>query len=167
MLGKGWFAIYAVLLFFSIYMFISQQQTNGEVKQLREEIATLKDESGTAPSDGATAEPSASPAPSAEAEDLATPAGRDAKRKRDVALLRKALAQYGEDNKTYPTTLAQLIPQYLESVPTDPQADKTPYRYRKTGGSAYTLTVKIESQDDASDEGDGKKDGLLTVVAKP
>ncbi|MDD5318576.1 MAG: prepilin-type N-terminal cleavage/methylation domain-containing protein [Candidatus Pacebacteria bacterium] len=46
--------------------------------------------------------------------------GRDAQRISDIRQLRNALQLYYTTNKTFPTSLAGLVPTYISKLPTDP-----------------------------------------------
>ena len=56
---------------------------------------------------------------------------QDAQRESDVIKIRTAVDSFYTDNKLYPTELNELVPQYLDEVPYDPE-----------NGSAYNYTVK-------------------------
>ena len=92
-------------------------------------------------------------------------AGKDARRKTDIAAIQKALEIYYQDNGAYPLPAATSIPSvpstggafchpngcatanYLQVLPTDP-GSVTPYRYA-SDGTYYKIYSCIESTSDA------------------
>jgi len=74
---------------------------------------------------------------------------RNSRRQADVQQLRSALEMYKTDKDTYPATLDLLTTKYLsgQSI-TDPKT-KLPYSYAPDGSGGYTITYKLESEDDA------------------
>jgi hypothetical protein len=154
--GKGWIAIYGLLLFFAFYLFLSQHDANSRIEQLQSEVAALK------ASGQATPSPSAEPTPTP---DLSTPAARDTQRKSDVNKIKSALTAYRSDKGSYPTELKELTPDRLESLPADPLAPKYSYRYRKTS-TGFQLTAVLEQKNDPDDAGDAdhKRDQVYTVT---
>lgn len=161
MQGKGWFIIYGVLLLLVIGLLAGLFSLNGRVSALSREVANLKQGApSAAPSPEASPVPSVSPEP-----DLATPEGRDAKRKADLAKIRAALEAFRAETNTFPKALAELSPKYLPERPADPSPGKT-YRYAKTPGG-FRLTSVLESDDpeDVSSV-DPKKDKLYLLTEK-
>jgi hypothetical protein len=71
---------------------------------------------------------------------------RDRTREDNGVALREALAHYNQDNQTYPKSLDQLVPKYIETVPHDPKS-KQPYSYKTTSGYAnYAFCINFEMQ---------------------
>ena len=53
----------------------------------------------------------------------------DTKRKRDVEQLNSAITTYYSRNQAYPDSLSKLVPQYIASIPKDPETQANyPYR---------------------------------------
>ena len=84
---------------------------------------------------------------------------RDAVRTADISNVQKALEYYYDVNNTYPsvgtdntgynlsTLSTVLIPQYLQTIPNDPNPSLTNYQYvRGTGGNAYGIRISYETQ---------------------
>ena len=64
--------------------------------------------------------------------------GRDAKRISDIRTIQLALEEYYNDNGSYPNTTASLAPNYIPTIPCDPNSNSScsiPYKY-----TAYDLT---------------------------
>ncbi|MSU76321.1 hypothetical protein EXS54_02545 [Patescibacteria group bacterium] len=161
--GKGWFIIYGVLVLVVVYLFITQQSLNANIKQLQADVTQLKSANQATPQAETTesASPDATPSP-----DLATAKGRDAKRKSDVLALNAALAQYHTEKGSYPKTLQELVPDYLTELPKDPDSPKYTYRYQRVG-NGYRLTCYIEENDYPDDRNsDGKQDHIFTITEK-
>lgn len=162
--GKGWFVIYGLLVFFAFYLFLAQQQQNGKIKDLRQEVASLKQQLTTptppAAESGESASPEATP-------DLSTPQARDKQRKSDLAATAGALNEYQRDNGSFPTERKILVSKYLKTLPEDPLSPKYSYRYRKTD-SGFVLTCVLETKNDPDDvKGtDTKRDQVYTVTEK-
>ncbi len=165
MQGKGWFFIYAILLFGVSYLFFAHQKTVSDIKSLKQSVAALED--GGSERQTSTPEPSAKPSPQPSATpNLATPQGRDAKRKADLAAISEALATYRKDKGSYPTGLRDLQPTYLTAVPTDPIQLKYTYRYTRTA-NGYLLTCVLEVKGDPDDSAsDTKPDGIYTKTGQ-
>jgi len=74
----------------------------------------------------------------------------DADNRAQDAMLTVALAlrAYEANKRTYPTSLDQLVPRYLDSVPTDPFAVSSPLSYRLQGSSFVLYSVGPDSVDD-------------------
>jgi len=77
---------------------------------------------------------------------------RDGIRIEHVKLFRTALATYHGDNEKYPETVAELVPDYLESIPENPSPGGLTYNYTGIGSSpfryyefAYKLEVGVEN----------------------
>jgi hypothetical protein len=74
----------------------------------------------------------------------------DSKRKFDLRNVQSALERYKARNDVYPAVLADLTPQYLTIVPSDP-VSKNPYKYRPLNGSnAYMLTATLSTGEEYS-----------------
>ncbi len=164
MQGRGWFIIYGVLLLMVIGLLIGELSLSGQLSAARRDIAELKKGTSPAPESPAP-DPSASPAPTNGEPDLSTPAGRDAKRKADLAKIHDALTAFKSDTKAYPKALAELTPKYLPERPADPAPGKT-YRYAKVG-AGFRLTSVLESNDpeDVSPV-DPKKDRIYVLTER-
>jgi competence protein ComGC len=76
---------------------------------------------------------------------LDTQAGaRDTKRDADITQLQNALNAYYGDHQQYPSSLSGLIPDFLVSLPKDPETSAD-YSYHTANGSAsYVLCVSYE-----------------------
>ena len=68
----------------------------------------------------------------------------DSERKSNSWSIETALETYYIDNKSYPTKLALLVPDYLKSLPKNPGDTKFLYVAKDNG---YTLSVKLENPD--------------------
>lgn len=161
--GKGWFIIYGVLALLVIYLFIAQQSQAGRIKQLQADVAQLGNANQTsAPpvTPAASASPEASSSP-----DLSNALGRDQRRAQDLRTISAALNKYYTEKKSYPDSLSQLVPTYLDSLPKDPLSPKYLYRYVKTS-TGYKLTAYLETSDYPDDRKDGKQDHILTFTEK-
>jgi len=92
---------------------------------------------------------------------------RDAKRKSDLGTIKMGLMAYHKDNGSYPVSseidktnnqngvLAKaLVPNYLKSLPVDPQDPEKWYGY-KSDGKTFTLWSLLEDKTDPA----GKQDG--------
>lgn len=66
----------------------------------------------------------------------------DAQRYRDITAIRIALNGYSGTNGQFPETLAELVPTYLNAVPSDPVTGK-PYPY-VVKDRAYTLSFRLD-----------------------
>lgn len=165
MQGKGWFVIYAVLLFGISYLFFAHLKTVADIKTIKGDIAALQEENRAAPA--SSVQPTTKPTPQPTATpNVATPQGRDAKRKADLAAMASALNAYRKDKGSYPTGLRDLQPTYIEALPNDPIQLKYTYRYTRTS-TGYVLTSVLEVKGDPDDAvGDGKSDGVYTVTGK-
>ncbi|HEX8835073.1 MAG TPA: hypothetical protein VF719_12770, partial [Abditibacteriaceae bacterium] len=58
-----------------------------------------------------------------------------------------ALQSYHADNREYPTSLGQLVPQYLDTIPTDPFEKNAPLRYRHTPDGYVLYSVGPDGMD--------------------
>lgn len=72
---------------------------------------------------------------------------RDARRKADLQKLKNPLEDYYNDRKCYPSSLNQLVPDYIGVVPTDP-ATKEPYTYSVTDCNKYRVYARLEYEQD-------------------
>ncbi|MCX7881318.1 MAG: type II secretion system protein GspG [Patescibacteria group bacterium] len=88
--------------------------------------------------------------------------GRDAKRKADLEEIKKALEMYYEDNKRYPTSLANAerkmchpsgcdVKIYMEKVPVDPLTKKNYFYFTDDQGKYYMLYSHIENKLDTGE----------------
>jgi hypothetical protein len=59
-----------------------------------------------------------------------------------------ALQAYHLNHGTYPSTLIELIPKYLPSVPIDPFSDEQPLKYRIDGGKYLLYSIGPDAVDD-------------------
>jgi hypothetical protein len=85
----------------------------------------------------------ASKTPTVAPEPASTPESRDRARYSHANEIRIALATYESSMRSYPETLAALVPKFLAAEPLDPST-KSPYQYRKdTGG--YVLSFTLEA----------------------
>ncbi len=69
---------------------------------------------------------------------------RDGRRKADLEKIRISLELYRQEVGSYPTDVADLVPNYLQELPIGPKDD--PYLYERNVGSSfvYTLDAKLE-----------------------
>lgn len=153
--GKGWVVTTGILAIVAIFLTISNLQLAGKVKDLER---TPSPTPSAQPSEEPTETPSAEPTP-----DLSTPAKRDAVRKAELAEIEQALIEYKDAKGQYPSTLNELVPDYLDALPTDPLAPKYVYRYQKIG-AGYRVTCYLETKNDPDDAKDGKRDQIYVVV---
>src|SRR3989344_224165 len=74
----------------------------------------------------------------------------DMERIREVASIQQAVRMYEKDNiGTLPSTLDELVPEYLAEIPTDPTTDQ-PYLYEVTmGGQDFTICTTFDSEENA------------------
>ena len=73
-------------------------------------------------------------------------AARDAQRAEDSVTLQKAIDAYYKKNYQYPNSLNNLVPEFLPTVPHDPQSG-TSYSYKAIDGSTnYQLCIAYEVQ---------------------
>ena len=71
---------------------------------------------------------------------------RDTKRQADITQLQNALNAYYEERQQYPSSLNQLVPDFLSTVPDDPSTG-TSYQYHmNNSGVNYTLCISFELQ---------------------
>lgn len=70
--------------------------------------------------------------------------------RRRATLIQLALELYRRDHDTYPRTLAELAPDYLEKVPLDPFAG-TPFNYLPDGADLPIMDARSDNQDIAPD----------------
>src|SRR3989344_1385351 len=75
---------------------------------------------------------------------------RDARRLSDINALVTALNLYYTDNKNYPTTLSNLVPNQLTAVPVDQSSSSTQYSYAALGSdtdcNGYHLGATLENE---------------------
>lgn len=85
-----------------------------------------------------------SPSPTLNSDISSAPSQQDYRRKNDQTLIQTALEMYKLDHAQYPTSLDQLVPQDLVSVPTDPQTS-LPYKYSLDLSGGYSLCINFDS----------------------
>ncbi|MFA6553650.1 MAG: hypothetical protein WCT27_04445 [Patescibacteria group bacterium] len=86
----------------------------------------------------------------------------DAARKSDISQLYTAAILYYDDNRAYPQTLNELVPNYINSVRTDPKS-KLPYHYTLTENkNNFIVCATLEKADPFSNS----KDYCLSPLAK-
>ena len=75
---------------------------------------------------------------------------QDTKNHAQNAMLTVALAlhAYKLERGSYPDTLAQLVPEYLNRVPTDPFARQEPLLYKRDGNNYILYSIGPDGQDD-------------------
>jgi hypothetical protein len=79
-----------------------------------------------------------------------------------------ALRAYQVEHQKYPASLAELVPEYLEQIPTDPFSLKQPLRYRVKGEEYLLYSIGPDGTDNEGtpvaeaktniDRADGKGD---------
>lgn len=81
--------------------------------------------------------------------------GRDADRKNDLKTVQQQLEAYYSDNNAYPGATADLVPDYMDAVPEDPQGGDYPYTAAPSGCTtaaddcvSYELTADLENEND-------------------
>lgn len=85
--------------------------------------------------------------------------GTDAARKSDIALIRTGLVLFFDDTNSYPTTLSQLVPDYIATLPVDP-VSKQAYTYLTCEKNHFLLYTKLDKNgntfyyDDAGNSGE-------------
>ncbi|MFC1656581.1 hypothetical protein ACFL14_01265 [Patescibacteria group bacterium] len=90
--------------------------------------------------------------PTGEKGETAISAAYDAQRMADLQGLETALVTYYSTNYNYPDTLEDLIPDFTNSIPKDPETLED-YGYEKTS-SGYRLYCKLSSEEKMqNDEG--------------
>lgn len=72
---------------------------------------------------------------------------RDARRKSDLSKLKNVFEDYYNDKKCYPSSLDNLVPDYLGQLPTDPLTRQN-YAYYPTGCDKYRIYVKLDYEKD-------------------
>ena len=70
--------------------------------------------------------------------------GRDTKRKADLAAIQSALEIYRSDVRAYPGNKDMLSPDYMGTVPKDPQDPSRTYSYSQAG-TTYQLCADLET----------------------
>jgi type II secretory pathway pseudopilin PulG len=83
---------------------------------------------------------------------------RDARRKSDLSKLKNILEDYYNDKKCYPSSLNDLVPDYLGQLPTDPLTHQN-YAYYPTGCDKYRIYVKLDYEKDPAIAEVGCQDG--------
>jgi prepilin-type N-terminal cleavage/methylation domain-containing protein len=68
---------------------------------------------------------------------------RDSRRINDLERIRMALELYRQENKKYPISTTDLVPDYLQSWPKDP----TNFRYDYSQLTDYTYTISAHVED--------------------
>lgn len=78
--------------------------------------------------------------------DDSSPVERDEQRLQDISSIRSALALYYQVKKAYPDILVDLIDDYLESIPVNPNPGGVAYSYLpQDSNQSYKLTFTLES----------------------
>jgi hypothetical protein len=76
-----------------------------------------------------------------------SPGARDIQRQADLLEVKLSAKLYFDANGVYPSTLWELVPEYMYSLPTDP-ATGAPYYYEPFGGGVdYELCATLEASD--------------------
>jgi len=101
-----------------------------------------------------------------------SPYPEDDQRKNDLAQIKSALEKYFEDNQKYPVArklenssestsvvYKALVPNYLETMPTDPLSPSKYYGYQSADGTSFELSAVLDNPDDA----EGVKRGDLNL----
>ena len=84
---------------------------------------------------------------------------RDDDRKNDLKNIQSALETYYSDNNVYPDAMADLVPDYMQAVPDDPQG--VGYTYAPTPAgctdacTSFALTANLENDNDPQADGSG------------
>ena len=77
---------------------------------------------------------------------------RDDTRKNDIKNVQQQLETYFHDENAYPDALADLVPDYLAAVPSDPQGNAYTYTPAPAGCTTacqtYTLSADLENDND-------------------
>lgn len=74
--------------------------------------------------------------------------GRDAARKGDLRTIQNIIAAYADSEGVYPQTLRELVPQYTNKIPTDPQTGNI-YSYAASeDGNYYEVNANLELDHD-------------------
>ena len=85
-------------------------------------------------------------------------AGRDAKRKSDLELIRSGLELYKSDIGLYPDSLGSTLEEggvvYITEVPEDPIASERNYSF-SSDGNTYTICAALEQEVEVLPEGCG------------
>lgn len=78
----------------------------------------------------------------------------DSRAHRTVGVTAIALSRYRLEHQAYPDVLNDLVPVYLEEVPTDPYTDGAPLRYSRSGDRQSCRILSVGSdQEDSQGEG--------------
>lgn len=100
--------------------------------------------------------------------DTARQKSRDAHRISDIGQLQLAAELYFDANQSYPTTLSQLVPNYIPRMPLDP-IDNKEYSYyvkKESGiGLSYALGASLERGDNVTLETDADQQGTTFKTA--
>lgn len=75
---------------------------------------------------------------------------RDINRKQQAHELQVALELYYMDEGSYPGELAQLVPEYIRSLPVDPKTGSAYGYEHMSGGESYALSFPQEGADQSS-----------------
>ena len=70
---------------------------------------------------------------------------RDFQRGKAIQLLTTALNNYYNINHTYPHTLQELVPSYIDALPVDPKT-KQQYEYSRLDNGDYKICIYYETQ---------------------
>lgn len=77
---------------------------------------------------------------------------RDDARKNDLRNIQQQLETFYNDQNVYPDALADLVPDYMDAVPTDPQGPAYTYAPAPasctTDCASYSLTADLENDND-------------------
>ena len=74
---------------------------------------------------------------------------RDARRKSDLSKLKNVLEDYYNDKKCYPSSLNQLVPDYIGQLPTDPLPSQS-YAYYPDGCDKYRIYTNLDYKKDSA-----------------
>ena len=84
---------------------------------------------------------------------------RDDDRKNDLKNIQSSLETYYSDNNVYPDAMADLVPDYMQAVPTDPQGAAYTYAPAPAGCTdtctSWSLTANLENDNDPQADGSG------------
>lgn len=84
---------------------------------------------------------------------------RDEQRNAALTQIQSALDNYFSQRQSYPTSLSELSPEYLQSIPKDPRT-REEYEYRLSNGN-YELCVKFEIKPVECFSGSSRSDSSL------
>jgi len=72
---------------------------------------------------------------------------KNSRRQQDLSTIQSALEiYYIENNNKYPDSLANLKPNYMPKIPTDPSATSTSYKYEHSSNKEYQLAATLETE---------------------